>query len=138
MDGTADVLLALEPAEAVRALRFVGPKTLALVSERTIRPVMVSLGLAEYPDMEEIKAVLTSAAREAYFIDALKLAEEAGSPLAQNMVMAGALVATGAFPASRESVLKAMEELVPARYLEVNVRAFELGEKALRALLEQG
>jgi len=138
MDGTADVLLALEPAEAVRALRFVGPKTLALVSKRTIRPVMVSLGLAEYPDMEEVKAALTSTARKAYFIDALKLAEEAGSPLAQNMVMAGALVTTGVFPAGREAVLEAMKELVPTKYLEVNLRAFELGEKALRALLKQG
>jgi len=136
MDGTADVLVALEPAEAVRAMRFLGPKTLALVSERTIRPVLVSLGLASYPDLEAVKEAIRSRAGEAYFIDALGLAEEAGSPLAQNMVMAGALLATGVFPASREKLIEAMEELLPARYLEVNLRALELGEKALRALKE--
>ena len=45
MDGSADVLLALELSEALRAIRYAGPRTLALVSTRAIRPVMVSLGI---------------------------------------------------------------------------------------------
>jgi len=138
LESSADVLLALEPVEALRALAYAGPRTTALVSTRTIRPVMASLGLAEYPSLEEIKAVLNSAVGKAFFLDALGLAEEAGSPLAQNMVMAGALHASGTFPVHREAILEAIGELVPRRYVEVNLRAFKLGEEALRALLKQG
>ena len=133
MDGSADVLLALEPVEALRSLRFAGPQTLALVSTRTIRPTMVSLGLAKYPGLEEIRRALEEACARTIFVDALRLAEEAGSPLAQNMVMAGALHATGRYPASREALLEAIGELVPPRYVEVNLKAFELGERAVKA-----
>ena len=132
MDGSADVLLALELSEALRAIRYVGPRTLALVSTRAIRPVMVSLGMATYPSREAVEEMLKGAGARVLFIDALRLAEEAGSPLAQNMVMAGALHATGAFPAKREALLTAMRELLPPRYLDVNLRAFELGEAAAR------
>ncbi|HDJ25904.1 MAG TPA: indolepyruvate ferredoxin oxidoreductase subunit beta [Candidatus Bathyarchaeota archaeon] len=131
LDGHADVLVALEPVEALRALRFLGPRSLALVSTRPIRPVMVSLGMCSYPALEQVRSTLEAAAGEVLFVDALKLAEEAGNLITQNMVMAGALCATGAFPAGREAMLEAMKELVPARYLEVNLRAFELGEKAV-------
>ncbi|RLI07807.1 indolepyruvate ferredoxin oxidoreductase subunit beta [Candidatus Bathyarchaeota archaeon] len=131
LDGSADVLLALELAEAIRAVRFVGPGTLALVSTRAIRPVMVSLGLASYPSREDVEAALEEAGARVLFVDALKLAEEAGSPLAQNMVMAGALYATGLFPVRRDALIRAIEELVPPRYIEVNLKAFELGEKAV-------
>jgi len=137
-DGSADVLLALEPAEALRALRFVGKETLALVSTRTIRPTLVSLGLASYPGLEEAQEALKEACARVIFIDALGLAEEAGSPLAQNMVMAGALHATGRFPAGREAMLEAIEELVPRRYVDINMRAFELGERKLKEMLEEG
>jgi len=134
LDGRADILVALEPVEALRAIRYLGPQSLALVSTRPIRPVMVSLGMATYPDLEQVRSALEAAAGRVIFVDALGLAEEAGNPITQNMVMAGALCATGAFPARREAMLEAMRELVPARYLEVNLRAFELGERAVREL----
>jgi len=136
-DGSADVLLALEPVEALRALKFIGHETLALVSTRAIRPTLVSLGLARYPDIEEARRTLENVCARTVFIDALRLAEEAGSPLAQNIVMAGALHATGRFPADRGAFLKAIEELVPSRYIDINMRAFELGEEALKRALEE-
>ena len=133
MDGDADVLLALEPVEALRALRFASRKTVALVSTRKIVPVMASLGMASYPPVERIMEELRKAVREVITVDAPSLAEEAGSPIAQNMVMAGALHATGLLPIGREALLSAIRELVPRRYVDINIRAFELGEEAVRA-----
>ena len=132
MDGCADALVALEMSEALRAMRFVGPRTLALVSTRAIRPVMVSLGMATYPSREAVEDALRRAGARVVFIDALGLALRAGDARAQNMVMAGALSATGVFPADREAILEAIRTLLPARYVEVNVRAFELGERAVK------
>ena len=132
LDGGADVLIALEPVEALRAIRFVSSRTLALVSLRSIRPVLVSLGFSSYPDISQVKAMLKASVGQAIFVDALKLAEEAGSPLVQNVVMAGALSATGVFPVQKEDMLSTIEELVPEKYLAANLRAFELGEKAIR------
>lgn len=131
LDGHADVLVALEPVEALRAIRFLGPRSLALVSTRPIRPVMVSLGMCSYPSLEQVQELLRASAGKVLLVDALRLAEEAGNLITQNMVMAGALSATGAFPASREAMVEAMRELLPPKYLEVNLRAFELGERAV-------
>jgi len=132
MDGDADALVALEPVEALRALRFASKRTLALVSTRTIRPVLVSLGLASYPSLEQVMSAIRGAVGDCFFLDALRLAEEAGSPIAQNMVMAGALHATGILPVQKEALVEAIEELVPKRFLGVNLRALELGEKAIK------
>ena len=138
MDGSADTLLALEPAEALRALRFLGRETWALVSTRTIRPTLVSLGMASYPGLKEVEKALREACARVIFIDALRLAEEAGSPLAQNIVMAGVLHATGRFPADRGAMLEAIKELVPKRYVAINLKAFELGEREIKEVLEKG
>ncbi|MBE0519919.1 2-oxoacid:acceptor oxidoreductase family protein, partial [Candidatus Bathyarchaeota archaeon] len=60
-------------------------------------------------------------------VDAAKLAKEAGSVLTRNVVLIGGLAATGKMPVNIESLKEAIRELVPAKYLEMNMKAFELG-----------
>ena len=61
-------------------------------------------------------------------VDALKLAAEAGSPKAVNVVLIGVLSKRMDIP--EEAWLKAIEETVPAKFLELNRRAFALGREA--------
>ena len=124
--GGADVLLAMEPAEALRYAHYLSPEGVALVNTRPVLPVTVTTGEASYPAVEEILAPLRRVASRVRAIDATALAAEAGSPQATNVVMLGALARH--LPMEEATLLEALTETVPAKYIEINRKAFELGK----------
>ncbi len=124
--GSADVLLAMEPAEALRYAHYLSPRGVALVNTRPVLPVTVTAGEASYPSIEEILAPLRAVASEVKSMDATGLAAKAGSPQATNVVMLGAL--SKHLPIEEATLLSALSATVPARFLEVNRKAFELGK----------
>ncbi|HOP74132.1 MAG TPA: indolepyruvate oxidoreductase subunit beta [Bacillota bacterium] len=126
--GQADVLLAFEPAEAVRALGLLKPGGLLMVNDYPIRPVTVTLGTSAY-QTEAILDYLKNTPFQLKVVRAFDTAIAAGSFKAVNTVMLGALAATGRLPFSRSAVLKVLLELVPAKAREINERGFELGAK---------
>ena len=64
--------------------------------------------------------------------EAAELAKKAGSRLTQNSVLLGALAAAKDFPVNAQSVVEVLRELVPKKYVEMNVKAFELGRDSVR------
>lgn len=124
--GGADVLLAMEPAEALRYATYLSPDGIALVNTTAVLPVTVTTGQASYPAIEEILAPLREASSRVYPMDATGLAAEAGSLQATNVVMLGALARH--IPIGEEALLEALFQTVPARFLEINRKAFELGK----------
>lgn len=135
--GGADLLLAFEPLEALRALgplQKVSPKSWVITNTHPIRPITVSLRLGEYPDLEEAFAAIEGRVRHLLKLDAAALAKEAGSPLALNMVMLGALAGTELLPFPARALERSIGEFAP-RWAEVNLRAFELGREAIRRAL---
>lgn len=124
--GGADVLLAMEPAEALRYAHYLSPEGVALVNTRPVMPVTVTTGQARYPSIEEILAPLREACSQVWAMDATGLAATAGSPQATNVVMLGAL--SRHLPIEESTLLQALSETVPARFLGINMKAFELGK----------
>ncbi|NLF28797.1 MAG: indolepyruvate oxidoreductase subunit beta [Clostridiales bacterium] len=120
--GGADYMLAFEPLEAARYIARLKPSGLLIVNTRGTPPMPVITGRMAYP--EDVVGKLGARA-DVVAIDAMKLAKDAGSPKAVNMVLMGALAARMRIPASAWS--DALEKQVPARFLELNRRAFELG-----------
>ena len=51
--GSADLLVALEPAEALRYSHFLSPEGVALVNIQPVLPVTVTTGAARYPPLNE-------------------------------------------------------------------------------------
>ena len=136
-EGEADVLLAFEPAEAVRrGVAFLKKGGLALVNTRATAPVEVISGMAAYPKMEDLMALLGEVTHRIVSFDATALAEEAGDPIATNVVMIGALAASGALPFGEETVLQVMKESLRPRYHGLNLKAFQLGRRAFEAAVE--
>ncbi len=86
----------------------------------------VITGAASYPEKLVDKMTATGAKVDAF--DALKLASEAGSTKAVNIVLMGRLSKYFELPESAWN--KAIEESVPAKFLELNKKAFELGRSA--------
>ena len=124
--GGADVLLALEPGEALRFARYLSPEGIALVNTRPVFPATVTAGLASYPPIPKILSSLSEHCSRVLDMDATALAGKAGTAQAMNVVMLGAL--SRFIPLSEESILQCLAQVVPARFLEANKRAFALGK----------
>ena len=135
--GEADALLGFELGEAVRrGVTYLKKGGLAIVNTRKLPPVEVISGMAEYPGEIELLALLREVTGDILAFDATSTAEEAGDPITTNVVMIGALTASGTLPFSEKTITKAMREMIRPAYLEINVRAFELGKKAFKSRVE--
>jgi indolepyruvate ferredoxin oxidoreductase beta subunit len=124
--GSAVLLIALEPAEALRFGHFLSPEGIALVNTQPVLPVTVTTGRARYPSIDELISPLRSQCQRVLAIDATALAGKAGTRQAMNVVMLGAL--SQYIPLSEEHIIQALVEVVPPRHLEANKRAFLLGK----------
>ncbi len=122
----ADMLIAFELAEAARSLTRLKKSGCCIINTQVIKPVSASLGTSQY-DIEDITNYIQDNAKEVYFIDGYKLAEEAGTVKTVNVVLLGAATAVGKMPFSREIMLEAIAENVPQRFKELNIKAFEMG-----------
>lgn len=127
LEGEADVLLGFEPLETLRNLKFASEKTLVLMNTETIIPPELMFKMAKYPSLEEIEAKIHSFTKKIIVVDAAKLAAKAGNVLTSNIVLIGALTAAYVLPLKDDSINAALKELVPAKHLNVNVKAFKLG-----------
>jgi indolepyruvate ferredoxin oxidoreductase beta subunit len=124
--GGADVLIALEPAEALRFAYFLSPEGVALINTRPVLPVTVTTGAARYPSLDEILAPLEGLCRTVKAMDAVAIAKQAGTAQAMNVVMLGALARY--IPLPEELILEALCDVVPPKYLDANKKAFSLGK----------
>jgi len=115
-------------------VKYASEKTLIIMGDEKIPPPELTLKSKSYPKMEEILERLRQFSKNIIIVEALRLAKEAGSAVIQNAVLLGALTATGRLPIKRESLTEALEELVPAKYAKMNVKAFELGYNYVKSL----
>lgn len=127
--ASADILLALEPAEACRNLKYLRPGGRALTSTSPVVPVLAALGSSPYP-LADIITYLQNNVPGCRCLDALALAREAGSPRTLNLVMLGALVNFD-LPFPADLLLAEAIKLLPASVHEMNRRAFAMGRRAL-------
>jgi indolepyruvate ferredoxin oxidoreductase, beta subunit len=133
--GEADVLLGFEPAEAVRrGVTYLKDGGLALVNTRVTAPVEVISGMVPYPDMDRLMALLRRVTGNVKAFDATGLAEEAGDPITTNIVMLGALTASGVLPYDEDMVVTTIKAGLRPQFIELNMRAFQLGKRAYGAL----
>jgi indolepyruvate ferredoxin oxidoreductase, beta subunit len=122
-EGTAVVLGALERIEALRYTQYLAPGGLAVVSSQAIVPVTVSSGQSQYP--ADARERLAAAFPRLVYVEAERLAREAGNLRAANVVILGAMSRALDLPV--EAWRAAIKASVPARHAELNLRAFELG-----------
>lgn len=125
--GGADLLLGFEPAETCRNLRLCNKDSSVVMNLDPLFPSMVAAGFETYPPVEDIVAAVRKVTPNLKTIDATSLAIEAGKAVAANAVMIGAVAAVKGFPLGRDLLLEELERNVPAKFLDINVKAFELG-----------
>ena len=124
--GQADFIVSFELLEAARWTAYLKPGGKIITNTQKINPMPVIIGAAEYP--ENLVEKMRGAGLDVDAIDALALAEEAGSSKAVNLVLMGRLSRYFDIPA--EDWLTAIEASVPPKFLELNKKAFALGRDA--------
>ena len=125
-EGGADIIMAFEELEAARSLPYLKKGGVLLVNSQCIDPMPVIMGKEKYP--EEIIAKIRKKGVRLTDIDALSLAEKAGSAKAVNVVLIGLLAKnTDIEKQVWEEVIKTT---VPEKFLEINLKAFEAGYNA--------
>ncbi len=122
-EGEADYILAFEQLEAGRWLKYLKKDGKMIINSQQIDPMPVVIGSAEYPQgiIEEInqKDVFNIS------LDALSLAVEAGSSKAVNVILIGVLASI--MELDKNIWIDAIKSTVPEKFLEMNLRAFEMG-----------
>ncbi|MGN0736100.1 MAG: indolepyruvate oxidoreductase subunit beta [Anaerovoracaceae bacterium] len=121
--GEADFIVSFEKLEAARYVEYLKKGGRIVVNTQEIDPMPVITGAAAYPEnlikkMEELGIAVDA-------MDCLSLAEQAGSSKAVNLVLMGRL--SKYFDIPEEKWLRAIEQCVPAKFVEMNKKAFALG-----------
>lgn len=124
--GQADFIVSFELLEAARWTEYLRPGGKIITNTQRINPMPVITGAAEYP--ENLTDKMAAAGIELDAVDALSLAEEAGSSKAVNIVLMGRL--SKWFDFTEQEWLDAIEKSVPPKFLTMNQKAFCLGRNA--------
>ena len=125
-DGEADYIVSFEKLEAARYASCLKEGGTVIVNTQEIAPMPVIVGAAEYPS-----AILDEMSAKGIHVDAmdaLSLAEQAGSSKAVNIVLMGRLAKY--FDIPKDKWIAAIEKSVAEKFVEMNKKAFELGYSA--------
>jgi indolepyruvate ferredoxin oxidoreductase beta subunit len=130
--GEADIVLGFEALEAFRALDRCHAGSLVIANAAILVPYPVAIGQAQYPPVDQMFRCMAEHVGALLAFDAGDLARQAGSPLAVNMVLLGALTATDSLPIPAEAILTVVRTQTKEKFLSSNLKAFELGAAAAR------
>lgn len=125
--GEADVIISFEQLECARWLPYLKKGGKLVTSDQMLDPMPVITGAAKYP--EDILGKIEAMGVEVTAVDALGLAEQAGTSKAANVVLMG--VVSKKLPFEESVWQTALEQCVPAKFLELNKKAFALGREAV-------
>ncbi len=132
-DGEADIIVGFEPVEAYRVLHKAHKGSDVIVNTEPIVPITASLGNARYPSVDELLKNMNGL--NVYPLNATQIAREIGNVITMNIVMIGALASLSSFPIEEKYVRMAIEERIPSKYRDMNIRAFERGMREIKNIL---
>jgi len=130
--GRADIIIALEPVEALRVLiKYGNPDVAVLSNSRVVYPMGVITGDFTYPSLDEIKSMFAKLVAKSWLIDATSVAVDLGNPVLSNIVMIGALAGASLLPIDRRAFEKEITRNMLADKRGINLTAFDAGTKML-------
>jgi indolepyruvate ferredoxin oxidoreductase beta subunit len=129
-DGEADVVVGFEPSETLRAINKCNAETIVITNTAPLPPFTVAIGQGTYPDLKELQKLIRKKAARLVAFDAQALAKQAGNFMSLNMVLLGSLIQTGIMPLSADHVKEAIRTSTKKAFVDINLKAFELGFEA--------
>ena len=134
-EGKCDLVVGLEPVEALRVLANYGnPAVMMLINTRPIYPIDVIAGSAAYPELSFVLKKIQRLSRRVWTLNATEIGLELGDPIFSNIVMIGALSALDLLPLNREGFQNIIQEMLPSHKLPLNMNAFDRGREQVQEL----
>ena len=134
-EGKCDVLIAVEPSEALRNINYLAKNSVVVLNTTKVLPYTVYLGKSGYPTQDQIIEKLRKVTDRIITLDASGLAKEAGSLQAANVVMLGALFGTGLMPVREETAKESILARFKGKVGDINIKAFDLGYEYVKKAL---
>lgn len=122
--GKADVIIAFEPAEAVRMLPYLKENGVVIVNSRPVMPVTAALGGSDY-NGKEMTDYLAEKIGNLTVIDTDKACEELGSSKVINVLLLGAAINRCDIGLTKEDIRNAIGRIVPEKFHALNFRALD-------------
>ena len=137
-EGTAHVLLSLEPAETLKILKdFGNPEILVISNTRPVHPIGVISGEQDYPALPDIESWVEALSETSWFIPASDRAVALGNPVLANAILIGALAGTALLPLHREVLEEVLAKRMDQEKVQANLQAFDAGTGMTRPLQEK-
>lgn len=122
--GKADFVLALEAQEALRGIYFSNPRTIYLINN-----IIIPIPLDKNLTADEVVSSLKKIIKNVNLISAKDICKEKlGSEVVAGIYLISLAVAKSMIPLKIESIEKAIRKTMPEKYLELNLKAFELAK----------
>ncbi|MDY6850833.1 MAG: indolepyruvate oxidoreductase subunit beta [Thermodesulfobacteriota bacterium] len=132
-EGQAHAVLGLEPMETLRVVPVYGrPGLKIVVNSRPVPPLNVIAGEAVYPSEANLKSALNSFAAKVWWVNGTATAQKLGAAIMANIVLLGALAATGLIPLDKADLEDALGRVLPPDRLQQNITAFRRGARLIR------
>lgn len=121
--GKADIMLAFEKVEGLRACEFLRRGATIVMNDTEIIPTTISLGMGSYP--ERVPERLRELGFNVVLVDAQHKAAEAGTVKAANVVLLASLASF--LGIGKDIWTEVIRRRVPKKFLDINLKAFDLG-----------
>jgi indolepyruvate ferredoxin oxidoreductase beta subunit len=125
-ENCADIIIGFEPAEAVRCLHYLKKDGLVVVNTKAIKPVTAALSNSTYDGTEAIQ-YLRENVKNLIEVDGETICDNLGSTKFLNVVLLGVAVNSGKLPISLDDVKNTINQKLPKKYIEINLKALEAG-----------
>jgi len=132
LSGKADLIIGLEPLESLRVSNYASKqnKTIILIDKYTIMPLLMSTKKEKYPSIDDIVKKLDQFSYKTIVVDASDIAKkEFGNVMMSNVYILGFICGAGMLPIKKEFLIQTIKETVKEKYIENNLKIFELGIK---------
>ena len=130
--GSAHMVVALEPTEALRILKDYGnPEIKVLCNTRPIHSISVICGEQNYPPLDEIKTWIKELSEKSWFLDTTEAAVKLGNPILGNTICVGALAGTGELPLNRDVFENAVTRKMSPDKVDLNLSAYDMGARMI-------
>ena len=136
--GEADIVLGFEPLETLRGLRYLKQGGVVFSSTDVIPPLSVSAGREVAPGLDAVEQAVRDRASSAWFLPCRSMGIELGSAQCGNNILLGALCASGLLPFGFEALEEGIRTFMPAKLVDVNLKAAERGREILASAVQGG
>ena len=133
-EGTADIIVGLEPLEVLRNLKYANHETKIFLNIATIPPSSSYISRTPYPDKDKTLNEISKVTKKIFIINTIDIAKKTGMTATQNTVMLGFIAAANILPIKSKTFITEIVDRVPSRYKDSNLEAFKLGIQEYKKL----